>query len=94
MGYAESSFPGILNFVPDFSVMTLNKSLEGDTQAVLVLGDEGETLGPCGVARKKRGISRGCCGRSPYESDREAEGCVASTSRWGERPRSYPRVPG
>jgi hypothetical protein len=42
VGYAGRSFAEVLDLVPDFSVMMLNKGPEGDTKTVLVLGDERE----------------------------------------------------
>jgi hypothetical protein len=42
VGYATGSFRDVLDLVPDFSVLTLTKGPEGDTKAVLVLGDERE----------------------------------------------------
>ena len=42
VAYAERSFRDVLGLVPDFSVLTLGRSPEGDTEAVLVLGDERE----------------------------------------------------
>ena len=84
LGYAERYFPIVLDLVLDFGVMTLDEGPQDDTKAVLlVLGDEGEALGPC--VRKRRGILRGCCGRSPYSSGLRVEGCYASTSSRGER---------
>jgi hypothetical protein len=41
-GYAVRSVPDIVCLVPDFSVMTLGTGPEGDTKAVLMLGDERE----------------------------------------------------
>jgi hypothetical protein len=42
VGYAVRSVPDIVYLVPDFSVMTLGTGPEGDTKAVLMLGDERE----------------------------------------------------
>jgi hypothetical protein len=39
-GYAVRSVPDVVCLVPDFSVMTLGTGPEGDTKAVLMLGDE------------------------------------------------------
>ncbi|HEV2743368.1 MAG TPA: hypothetical protein VGV91_09450 [Rubrobacter sp.] len=38
--YAERSFRDVLDLVPDFSALTLGAGPEGDTEAVLVLGEE------------------------------------------------------
>jgi hypothetical protein len=38
--YAVRSVPDIVCLVPDFSVMTLGTGPEGDTKAVLMLGDD------------------------------------------------------
>ncbi|MDP8951835.1 MAG: hypothetical protein M3N18_06310 [Actinomycetota bacterium] len=55
VGYAERSFPDVLDLVPDFSVLTLAKSPEGDnTKAVLMLGDEREArVFPARRARRR-----------------------------------------
>jgi hypothetical protein len=42
VGYAERSFLGFSDLVPDFSVLTLGREPEGGAEAVLVLGDERE----------------------------------------------------
>jgi hypothetical protein len=42
VGYAERAFRDVADPVPDFSVLTLGMGPEGDTEAVLVLGDERE----------------------------------------------------
>ena len=42
IGYAERSFRDVPDLVPDFSVLTLGMGPVGDTEAVLVLGDERE----------------------------------------------------
>jgi hypothetical protein len=42
VGYAERAFRDVADLVPDFSVLTLGMGPVGDTEAVLVLGDERE----------------------------------------------------
>jgi len=54
VGYAGRAFPEVLDLVPDFSVMMLNKGPEGDTKTVLMLGDEREA-GEGLPARRARG---------------------------------------
>jgi hypothetical protein len=45
IGYAERSFPDVLDLVPDFSVLTVGKDLGREETGVLVLGDEREARG-------------------------------------------------
>jgi hypothetical protein len=42
VAYAERSFRGVSDLVPDFSVLTMGIEPEGHTKAALVLGDERE----------------------------------------------------